>query len=148
MKKYEKISLISCELEELFDFHLDVNNLKAITPDNIQITFLKENFTPKKNEVLKIKTVKNFLPINWEVKIEKLERPNILVDLALKSPFRYWKHYHIFTKKGNLCELKDIVEYELPFGIIGNFFNFLIQRELNTMFTFRHKITKELLTKV
>ncbi len=148
MKKYEKISLISCELEELFDFHLDVNNLKAITPDNIQITFLKENFTPKKNEVLKIKIVKNFLPINWEVKIEKLERPNILVDLALKSPFRYWKHYHIFTKKGNLCELKDIVEYELPFGIIGNFFNFLIQRELNTMFTFRHKITKELLTKV
>ncbi len=147
MKKYEKTSFIDCTLEELFDFHLDVNNLKAITPDNIQITFLEENFTPKENGVLKIKTVKNFLPIKWEVKIEKLQRPNILVDLALKSPFKYWKHSHVFTKKGNMCELKDIVEYELPFGKLGVLFDFFIKKELDAMFTFRHNKTKKLLEK-
>lgn len=147
MKKYEKTSFIDCTLEELFDFHLDVNNLKAITPDNIQITFLEENFTPKEKGVLKIKTVKNFLPIRWEVKIEKLQRPNILVDLALKSPFKYWKHSHVFTKKGNMCELRDIVEYELPFGKVGGLFDFLIKKELDSMFTFRHNKTKKLLEK-
>ncbi len=147
MKKYEKTSFIDCKLEELFDFHLDVNNLKAITPDNIQITFLEENFTPKEKGVLKIKTVKNFLPIRWEVKIEKLQRPNILVDLALKSPFKYWKHSHIFTKKGNMCELRDVIEYELPFGKVGELFDFFIKKELDTMFTFRHNKTKKLLEK-
>ena len=147
MKKYEKTSFIDCTLEELFDFHLDVNNLKAITPDNIQITFLEENFTPKENGVLKIKTVKNLLPVKWEVKIEKLQRPNILVDLALKSPFKYWKHSHVFTKKGNMCELRDIVEYELPFGKLGALFDFFIKKELDAMFTFRHNKTKKLLEK-
>ncbi|RXJ99398.1 hypothetical protein CRV02_12210 [Arcobacter sp. CECT 8989] len=147
MKKYEKISFIDCTLEELFDFHLDVNNLKAITPDNIEITFLEENFTPKENRILKIKTVKNFLPIRWEVKIEKLQRPNILVDLALKSPFKYWKHSHVFTKKGNMCELRDVVEYELPFGKVGGLFDFFIKKELDAMFTFRHNKTKKLLEK-
>ncbi|WP_417333349.1 SRPBCC family protein [Halarcobacter sp.] len=147
MKKYEKTSFIDCTLEELFDFHLDVNNLKAITPDNIQITFLEENFTPKENGVLKIKTVKNLLPVKWEVKIEKLQRPNILVDLALKSPFKYWKHSHVFTKKGNMCELRDIVEYELPFGKLGVLFDFFIKKELDAMFTFRHNKTKKLLEK-
>lgn len=147
MNKYEKTSFVDCTLEELFDFHLDVNNLKAITPDNIQITFLEENFTPKENGVLKIKTVKNLLPIKWEVKIEKLQRPNILVDLALKSPFKYWKHSHVFTKKGNMCELRDIVEYELPFGKVGGLFDFFIKKELDAMFTFRHNKTKKLLEK-
>ncbi|WP_417325489.1 SRPBCC family protein [Halarcobacter sp.] len=147
MKKYEKTSFIDCTLEELFDFHLDVNNLKAITPDNIQITFLEENFTPKEKGVLKIKTVKNFLPIRWEVKIEKLQRPNILVDLALKSPFKYWKHSHVFTKKGNMCELRDVIEYELPFGKLGELFDFFIKKELDSMFTYRHNKTKKLLEK-
>ncbi|NVJ52966.1 MAG: SRPBCC family protein [Campylobacteraceae bacterium] len=147
MKKYEKVSLINCEIKELFDFHLNMNNLKAITPDNIKITLLDENFTPKEGAVLKIKTVKNFLPITWEVKIEKLESPDILVDLAIKSPFKYWKHSHVFTKRGNMCELKDIVEYELPFGKIGELFNFFIKKELDAMFTFRHNKTKKLLEK-
>lgn len=147
MKKYEKVSLINCELEELFDFHLDVKNLKEITPPDTKVTLLNENFVPKENKVLKIKTVKGFIPTSWEVKIEKLQRPNILVDLALKSPFSYWKHSHVFTKKGNMCELKDVVEYKLPFGKIGELLDFLIKKELDKMFSFRHTKTKKLLEK-
>ncbi|AXH12932.1 SRPBCC family protein [Halarcobacter bivalviorum] len=147
MNKFEKSSLINCKQDELFEFHLSMDNLKEITPDNIKIIFLQENFFPKEKEILKIKTIKNFIPIIWEVKIEKIEKPNLLVDIAIKSPFLYWKHSHIFTKKGNLCELKDIVEYKLPFGKIGNLFNFLIEKELNNMFSYRHKKTKKLLEK-
>lgn len=147
MKKYEKTSMINCSLEELFDFHLDVNNLKKITPSDTKVTLLNENFIPKQGAILRIKTVKSFIPSNWEVKIEKLQRPNILVDLALKSPFTYWKHSHVFSKKGNICELKDVVEYKLPLGKIGEFFDFLIRKELEKMFSFRHKQTKKLLEK-
>lgn len=147
MKKYEKTTLINCSEKELFDFHLDVNNLKAITPNNIKITFLEENFIAKENAVLKLKTIKNFIPIVWEVQIIKLQSPKILVDLALKSPFKYWKHTHSFTRKGNMCELKDIVEYELPFGKLGNLFNSFVTKELNSMFVFRQMVTKKLLEK-
>lgn len=146
MKSFEKVSLIkNCTVEQLFDFHLDVSNLKKITPPDTKVELLNKEFIPHEGGVLNIKTVKNFIPTTWQVKIEKLEKPNILIDIALKSPFKYWEHSHIFTQKGNVCELKDVVKYELPFGKIGELFNFFIQKELNKMFEFRHKITKEIL---
>lgn len=147
MNRYEKTTLINCEIEKLFDFHLDVNNLKQITLKNMKVEIQNRNFSPKEGEILKIKTIKNFIPTFWEVKIEKLERPNILVDIAIKSPFKYWKHSHVFIKKGNVTLLKDVVEYELPFGKIGKFFDFIIKKELSVMFDFRHSVTKELLEK-
>lgn len=146
MKTYEKISLLECEVQELFDFHLDVQNLQAISPKDIKVTLLNKNFTPKEGEVLELQTVKNFISIKWEVKIQKLQSPNLLVDLAIKSPFSFWEHSHIFTQKENgMCELRDVVKYKPPFGIIGSMFNFIIKYELAKMFDFRHKVTKELL---
>ncbi|MBU3013843.1 SRPBCC family protein [Poseidonibacter lekithochrous] len=145
MKKFEKISTINCKIEELFQFHTDMRNLVNITPPDTKVTLINKDFVPHEGGVLKIKTVKNFIPTTWEVKIDKMQEPNLLVDIALKSPFKYWKHSHIFTQKGNICELKDIVEYELPFGMIGNLFDFFIQNELKKMFDYRHKVTKEIL---
>lgn len=145
MEKFEKISLIKCDIEDLFDFHLDVNNLKNITPKDTKVELLSKDFVPVEGKVLRIKTTKYFIPSIWEVRIDKLSRPNILIDIAIKSPFKSWKHSHIFTVKGDKCELKDIVIYELPFGFLGRFFNFLIQKDLSSMFEFRHNITKTIL---
>jgi len=122
-----------------------MKNLENITPPNTKVDLINKDFVPHQGGILKIKTVKNFIPTTWEVKIDKIEEPNLLVDIALKSPFKYWKHSHVFTQKGNICELKDVVEYELPFGAIGNFFDFFIQKELRDMFDYRHKVTKEIL---
>ena len=111
MKFFEKTCLINCDIEKLFAFHLDTNNLKVITPLDTKVELLNKDFIPHEGGIVKIKSVKNFIPTTWEVKIEKLDSPNILIDIAIKSPFKYWKHSHIFTKKGSRCELKDIVEY-------------------------------------
>jgi ligand-binding SRPBCC domain-containing protein len=43
------------------------------------------------------------------------------------------------------CELKDVVEYELPLGFIGNFFDFIVKHELDKMFKYRHKVTKKII---
>ena len=128
MRIYEKTSLIECSLKKLYDFHLDMKNLKAISPKGIKVTLLNEGFVPKEGAILRLKTVKNFLPIIWEVKIDKMDAPNLLVDVAMKSPFKSWRHSHIFTQVDeNICELKDVVEYTLPFGFLGSLFNFFIQ---------------------
>lgn len=145
MKIFRKSTFIKCELEALFDFHLDVANLKNITPKDTHVTLLNEDFIPVQGAILKLKTVKNFVPIYWEVEIQKLERPNILVDVALKSPFAHWKHEHKFFQRDGGCELEDVVTYELPLGWFGALFNFLIKHELDKMFTFRHEVSIKLL---
>lgn len=147
-KLYEKSSIIECKTQDLFDFHLDSSNLKAISPKGISVTILNEEFVPKEGAILRLKTVKNFIPIIWEVRIDTLREPNLLVDIAIKSPFKYWKHSHIFTQiDESSCELKDVVEYNLPFGYFGSLFDFYVQNELKAMFEFRHEITKKILEK-
>ncbi|MEA3352984.1 MAG: SRPBCC family protein [Campylobacterota bacterium] len=145
MKTITKTSLINCTLEELFEFHLDSENITKITPKDTKVELLNEDTTTYEGKIVKIKTVKFFIPTYWEVKIKKLQKPDILVDVAVKSPFKYWKHQHIFTKKDNVCELKDIIEYKLPFGILGKIVEPFIEADIRNMFDYRHKKTKDIL---
>jgi len=147
MLSFEKSTYIKCQIDDLFDFHLDSQNLTRITPPNIKVTLLTPNFKARKDEILKLSSIKNFIKTSWVVKIDKLDKPNILIDKALKSPFKYWEHHHIFIDHGDYCELKDVVLYKMPFGFIGELFKFLIQKDLNSMFDFRHKVTKQILEK-
>jgi ligand-binding SRPBCC domain-containing protein len=145
LKNITKTTLINCSLDDLFNFHLDSNNITKITPQNIKVELLNEDTKAYEGKIVKIKTTKMFIPTYWEVKIESLNSPSLLVDVAIKSPFKYWKHQHVFTQKDNLCELKDIIDYQMPFGFIGNIFEPLIRRDIKNMFDYRHIKTKEIL---
>lgn len=145
MQTFIKSSYINCDTKSLFDFHLDTNNLTKITPTNIKVELLTKNFKPVVSQVLKIKSTKYFIPMMWEVKIEKIEEPNLLVDIALKSPFKFWEHKHIFINHGNFSELKDVIIFKMPFGILGDLLSFFVKKDLQNMFDYRHKITKNIL---
>jgi ligand-binding SRPBCC domain-containing protein len=145
LKNITKTTLINCNLDDLFNFHLDSNNITKITPENIKVELLNEDTKAYEGKIVKIKTTKMFIPTYWEVKIESLNSPSLLVDIAIKSPFKYWKHQHVFTQKDNLCELKDIIDYQMPFGFIGNIFEPLIRKDIENMFDYRHIKTKEIL---
>ena len=118
MQTYIKSSYIKCDVNDLFEFHLDTNNLTRITPPNIKVELLTKEFKPIESQILEIKSTKYFIPTYWKVKIETIDKPNILVDVALKSPFTFWEHRHVFLNHGNYSELKDIVVYKLPFGFV------------------------------
>jgi len=145
MQTFIKSSYINCDIKSLFDFHIDTNNIKKITPTDTKVELLTKDFKPQISEILKIKSTKYFIPMFWEVKIEKIDEPSLLVDVALKSPFAFWEHKHIFIKHGNMSELKDVITFNMPFGIFGKLFEWFVRNDLQKMFDYRHKITKEIL---
>ncbi len=145
MQTFIKSSYINCDIKSLFDFHIDTNNIKKITPPDTKVELLTKDFKPQISEILKIKSTKYFIPMLWEVKIEKIDEPSLLVDVALKSPFAFWEHKHIFIKHGNISELKDVITFNMPFGIFGKLFEWFVRNDLQKMFDYRHKITKEIL---
>ena len=147
MQTFIKSSYINCDIKSLFDFHTNTNNLTKITPPDIKVELLTKDFKPKISQIMKIKSTKYFIPMFWEVKIEKLDEPNLLVDVAMKSPFAFWEHKHIFIKHENMCELKDVITFKMPFGVLGSLLNGFVKKDLQGMFDFRHKITKEILEK-
>lgn len=145
MEKIIQTTLINCKLEELFSFHLDSNNITKITPADIKVELLCDDSFTYEGKIVKLRTTKFFIPTYWEVKIEKIQTPNLLIDTAFKSPFKSWKHQHVFTQKGEQSELKDIIEYEPPFGVFGKILNRFIESDIQKMFLYRHEKTKELL---
>ena len=147
MQTFIKSSYINCDIKTLFNFHLNTNNITKITPNDTKVQLLTKDFKPQVSQILKIKSTKYFIPMNWEVKIEKIDEPNLLVDLAIKSPFAYWEHSHIFTQSENMCELKDVITFEMPFGFLGKCLEGFVKKDLQKMFDFRHKTTKEILEK-
>ena len=145
MENLTQTTLINCTLEELFNFHLDTNNIKLITPKHTKVELIEYENETFEGKIVKLKTTRAFIPITWIVKIDKYQYPNLMVDIALQSPFPFWEHQHIFTKKGSMCELKDVIKYKLPFGLFGKLLTFFIKKDIENMFVYRHRKTKELL---
>lgn len=145
MKTVTKSSFINCTVEELFAFHMNVNNIKKITPNNIKIELLDYDIKKYECKIINIRTTKYLIPIHWKVRIDKTEKPHMLVDVAVQSPFKSWKHQHIFTQRGNVCELKDIIDYEVGYGFLGKIISYFLEFEINSVFDYRHKKTKEIL---
>ena len=147
MENITQATLINCTLEELFNFHLDTNNIKLITPSHTKVELIDYEEKTYEGKIIKLKTTRAFIPITWIVKIEKYEYPNLMVDVAIKSPFTFWEHKHIFKQKGNMCELKDDINYIPPFGILGKLINPFLKKDIQNMFAYRHRQTKLLLEK-
>jgi len=145
MENITQTTLINCTLEELFNFHLDTNNIKKITPKHTKVELIDYEEKTYEGKIIKLKTTRAFVPINWIVKIEKFQYPNLMVDVAIKSPFAFWEHKHIFTQKGSMCELQDSIKFALPFGIFGKLITPFIKKDIKKMFEYRHLKTKMLL---
>ena len=145
MNTITKTTYINCSLDKLFDFHMNINNIRKITPSNVKIELLDYDVKKYECRIINIRTTKYFISTHWKIRIDKMERPNILVDMAVQSPFKSWRHQHVFTQKGSVCELKDIIEYEIGYGFLGKMLAPFIKSEISSMFDYRHKETKNLL---
>lgn len=150
MFKFEKSVIINCSLRELFEFHTDVDNLVYLSKfRGLRVKLLKSNLPIAMGSELLLKvTGFSIYRTKWHLIVTQFDKPNCFTDEMIKGPFKKWKHTHKFEETGGVCKLRDIVEYEMPFGFLGNIFQKLFfNRMLNDLFNFRHKLTKKLLEK-
>ncbi len=93
--------------------------------------------------------------IPWKAEISEFVWNDHFCDLQLRGPFAYWHHCHSVHAEPRTGEsgqptpgtlLRDQVEYEPPFGRLGEVANSLfITHQLRSTFDYRHKRTRELL---
>jgi hypothetical protein len=74
------------------------------------------------------------------------EAGHMFADRMVRGPFSRWLHKHVVIPEGpDASRLKDVVEYELPLGRLGQFFGSRIAREqLERMFAYRHEVTRKM----
>lgn len=66
--------------------------------------------------------------------ISEMEKPTYFVDEMVKGVFKSLRHEHHFKAIDNETIMTDHFSYEVPYGIFGKLFNFLILRSYLTKF--------------
>ena len=77
-------------------------------------------------------------------KITQFNSPDYFVDIMTKGAFKSFKHEHFFKEKNGKTLMIDKFDYKSPFGILGNFVDFIFLKKYMTNFLIeRNQIVKE-----
>ena len=146
--KLERKQNIPISLTEAWDFFSRPENLSKITPAKMGFKILSNVKDIEMHEGLIIHyIVKPLLgiPLKWETEIKNVKDKEYFMDTQNRGPYKLWQHTHIFKEIPNGVEMTDIVEYALPFGILGQLMNSLVvSNQLKTIFDFRVNAVNEL----
>ncbi len=134
-------------MEKAWDFLSNPGNLKTITPEYMSFDILSgadRKMYPGQiiqyivTPILGIKT-------KWVTEITHVVESNYFVDEQRFGPYALWHHKHFLKEIPNGVEMEDIVDYKVPFGILGQLVHpFLVKPKLKEIFEYRQKKIIEL----
>jgi ligand-binding SRPBCC domain-containing protein len=144
--RFETSQVVPRPRAELFAFFADAHNLERITPD-----FLRFRIETKGPIELRAGALIDYslrlygVPIRWRTRIEQFDPPRGFVDVQLHGPYRRWIHRHEFESVASGTQMRDCVDYELPYGLLGRWAHgFFVRRSLRAIFAHRARVIAEL----
>jgi ligand-binding SRPBCC domain-containing protein len=131
---------LHCDIETAWHFFSSPMNLSKITPKDMGFKVLSDYNNEQIFEGMIINyTVSPLLniPLKWRTRISQVQLNKSFTDFQEKGPYKYWKHFHEFIPNKDGVLIKDTVDYELPFGILGNIaHSIFVKKKLAHIFDF------------
>lgn len=127
-------------VKEAWDFLSDPKNLKVITPDYMGFEILTGADRPMyAGQIIKyIVTPVLGIKTKWVTEITHVKEGAYFVDEQRFGPYSLWHHKHFIHKIDGGVEMEDIVDYKVPFGILGQWIHpILVKPKLTQIFEYR-----------
>jgi len=152
---FERSVRLDASPAEVYAFHEDPHNITKISPLSLKVARVECKVPASVGDEFLLRIRQFGLPLEWIGFWEEAVPNERLVDGARKSPFRHWRHHHLFDADVadinggiNGTIMTDRVEYALPFGVIGLLLDLTVMRVVFTlMFIARHQATKKFFAK-
>lgn len=141
--------VIPVSLEEAWDFFSSPLNLEKITPQEMNFVVTSNYNEDTKMYPGMIITYK-ITPIlgikmNWITEITHVREGEYFVDEQRFGPYALWHHQHHFKAVEGGVKMTDILNYAIPYGIIGRLSNrILVDKQIKKIFSYREKAIIEL----
>lgn len=145
--QYKAEQFLPIDLEHAWNFFSNPKNLSKLTPKEMDFTILTDLPPAIFENMIIDYTVKPLfgIPLKWQTKIIEVDYLKHFTDIQSKGPFKSWKHKHEYEAVEGGVIMKDTVDYQMPFGIIGELGNsILVKSRIQDIFTFRKKVLEEL----
>lgn len=146
MKIYRltRAQFLPISLPEAWDFFSSPKNLGKITPARMNFQILSQSGGERMHEgqIIRYKiTVLPLVRLTWVTEITGVTKLHSFTDEQRKGPYGLWRHTHTFRELAGGVEMTDVVEYSLPFGLLGELAHRLfVEREVNRIFDYRFSV--------
>ena len=138
-------------LEKAWNFFSDPKNLKDITPNEMNFNIISgADKSIYAGQIIQYK-VSPVLGINlkWVTEITHVKENEYFVDEQRFGPYSLWHHKHFFKKINGGILMEDIVDYKIPYGLIGQFAHVIfVKKKLEKIFKYRHTKLEKLFGKI
>ncbi|MCE3007167.1 MAG: SRPBCC family protein [Bacteroidetes bacterium] len=105
---------------ELMDFFSVPENLARITPRHMRFEVVHSTTRPiQAGTVLTYRVHKYGLPMRWVSRIQAWVPNQYFVDIQEQGPFSHWVHRHELVPIAGGTEVRDLLQYQLPLGLLG-----------------------------
>jgi ligand-binding SRPBCC domain-containing protein len=140
---------IPITLAEAWDFFSSPLNLEKITPKDMKFIVTSDYNGDTKMYPGMIITYKISpllgIKMNWMTEITHVKEGEYFVDEQRFGPYALWHHQHHFKEIDGGVEMTDILNYAIPYGIIGRWANtILVEKQIKKIFSYREKAIIEL----
>ena len=136
---FEREQLVRRTRREVFAFFADAANLERITPPALHFEIRSpQPIAMGAGATIDYQLSLFGLKFQWRTLIESFDPESKFVDVQLEGPYRSWRHTHEFSDAPGGTLVLDHVEYEVPFGPLGEIARRLfVARQLRRIFDFR-----------
>jgi ligand-binding SRPBCC domain-containing protein len=135
----EREVIVPAPPEDAFAFFADPANLAKVMPPWLGFQLVRIDGLPMGVGTTIEYTVRALgAPQRSVVRVEEFEAGARFVDVQVRGPYRHWRHEHAFEEWHGSTLVRDRVEYELPYGVLGRVANtMLVARQLQQAFDYR-----------
>ena len=143
--KLQYTQVIDSDIDDVFDFFSNPENLSVITPRKLDFKILTPTPIIMKEGQLIDYTIKLLgFKVRWRTIITEYIPKKMFIDQQVKGPYSMWHHTHEFIEEGEFVKMVDTISYVVPFGILGSMINKIwVKRDLDKIFKYRGKIINE-----
>ncbi|MCU0721352.1 MAG: TIGR01777 family oxidoreductase [Pirellula sp.] len=141
---FKKSSELPFDQKTVFDYHARRGAIDRLIPPWEHVRILRRNESLYVGNEVLLQQSLGFLKMEWLARHTAYDPPSAFQDIQVRGPFRSWKHDHLIESISNQsCCLTDSVQYQLPFGLLGQLGAKWIEKKISSMFEYRHRTTRE-----
>ena len=140
--RLERVTFIPRRRDEVFSFFSEAHNLERITPPFLKFHILTPGpIVMRAGTLIEYELTLHGLRMRWKTLIEEFVEGEYFVDVQLKGPYKVWRHRHGFEDADGGTRMTDRVDYELPFGPLGQLARWLfVRRQVEGIFDYRNEV--------
>ena len=144
--RFEKQTRIRAPPEAVFAFHENPGALERLTPPWERVRLLEGGGSIRPGTRVVLAVPFGPFRMKWIAEHTEYEPDRMFADRQIRGPFASWYHRHLCIDDGQGGTiLRDEIDYELPFGVLGRLFgSWLVRAKLAKMFDYRHEVTRRI----